>query len=462
MLVAALAMFMDGLDGSIVNVALPVISEDFGGDAGAVSWVVTIYFMVMAGLILIFGKISDSGALKRVFAMGFLVFALSSLACGLSSGLEMLLISRAAQGVGAAMLAAAAPMLCVKHSPPSSMGLSLAVIMLGMSIGAAMGPAVGGILTQLTSWHWIFLINVPIGLAAAALAVKFVPADKGFVRTTFDIKGSAMLFAMLASGLYLVESFPSAGVTSTTIPVALVFVISLALFIMRERGYATPVLDLKLFKLRNFVAVLITYMLLNACFAGAFYLVPFYLRIGMGFDSLTSGLYLLIPALAPLLISTQLSKLSDRTERRAFVVAACAMVTLFMAIYSVITPNMGIVPLLVALVAMGLIWGIGGGPASSRVVENVPRSERGSASSLMSFIVYFGSALGTAMFAGLFGIGAGTRGVDISQMPLADFLDGFHFAMIAGVVLSLIAVALAAAVNEKRQKAVDEARAVEV
>lgn len=450
LLVAALAMFMDGLDGSIVNVALPVISEDFGGDAGAASWIVTVYLMVLAGLILIFGKISDSGALKRVFTIGFMVFAFSSLACGLSTGLEMLLISRAAQGVGAAMLAAAAPMLCIKHGSPANLGFCLAVIWLGASVGAAMGPAVGGILTQLASWHWIFLINVPIGLVAAVLALRIIPPDKGFVKASFDVAGSALLFAMLASGLYLVESIPSSGVTGITVPAALMFVACLALFVARERRCAAPVLNLGLFKHGNFVAVLTTYMLLNACYMGAVYLVPFYFRIGMGFDTFTTGIYLLIPALIPLLISAQLSRLSDRTGRRTFAIIACAMSALFTAIYSVVTPGMGAVPLIIALAAMGLVWGIGGGSVSSRIVENAPRNDRGSASSLMSFITYFGSALGTALFAGLFGVGSGLRGVDASQMPLADFLDGFHIAMIMGLVLSLIALALAAWVNEKK------------
>ncbi len=451
LIAAALAMFMDGLDGSIVNVALPIISETFGGDAGSVSWVITIYLLMMAGLILIFGKISDSGAIKKVFIVGFLIFSLSSLACGLSAGLEMLLISRAAQGVGAAMLAASSLMLCVKFYPSGRLGFALSVVMLGMTVGAAIGPAFGGFLVELLSWHWIFLINVPIGLVAIGFALKAIPADEGIKGASFDIKGSVFLFGILASGLYLVESVPSAGIGGLTVPVALVFVLCLALFLITYRRTAAPVLNLKLFRFRGFVAALISYMLINACFMGALYLVPFYLVRGMGFDSITSGLFLLIPSLVILPLSAKAGRLSDRTERRAFVVAACAMMLVFMLIYSMIEPGVGYLPLIAALAAMGMMWALGGGAASSRIVESVPKSENGSASSLMSFMMYFGSALGTVIFAALFEVGSGVGSVDISKMPLGPFLDGFHFAMMAGVALSLTALALAASFNEKKR-----------
>lgn len=453
---AALAMFMDGLDGSIVNVALPVITRSFGGDIGTASWVITIYFLMMAGLILIFGKISDSGAIKKVFTLGFLIFSLSSLACGLSTGLEMLLFSRAVQGAGGAMLAASALMLCVKYYPPNKLGFALSVVMMGATVGAAIGPALGGFLVQLASWHWIFLINVPIGLVAIAFALKTIPEDVGLAKAPFDIRGSVLLFAMLASGLYLIESLPSTGISGLTIPAAMIFMLSLVLFIVANRRCSAPVLNLGLFRSKGFVIALLTYMLLNVGFMGALYLLPFYLDKGMGFDSMMSGLFLLIPSLVIFPLSPRMGKLSDRTERRIFVVVACAMMLLFMTLYAIIEPEMGYVPLALALVAMGLVWAIGGGAAPSRIVENVPQTESGSASSMMSFIMYFGSALGTAMFAAFFQIGVGAGGLEISQMPPAHFLDGFHFAMIMGVVISLTALVLASVKEKKRPSYVKE------
>ena len=172
LVVIALALFLDGLDGTIVNVVLPDIAADMNIGLGTTSWVVTVYFLVMAGLILVIGKIADSGAIKRLFVSGLLIFALSSLACGLSFSLEVLLVFRAVQGVGAAMMATTAFMVCVKFLPRRMTAFALSVSILGTSLGAAVGPTLGSVLAEMMSWHLVFFINVPIGIVAAAIAVR--------------------------------------------------------------------------------------------------------------------------------------------------------------------------------------------------------------------------------------------------------------------------------------------------
>ena len=165
----ALGMFLDGLDGTIVNVALPDISESFGMDSSLSSWIVTVYFLVLAGLVLIFGKLCDSGAIKKIIIAGFLVFSLASLACGLSEDIVVLLAARAVQGVGASMLAASSVMLSVKFLPSHMTSFGLGVGLLGSSIGAAIGPALGGVLAETLSWHWVFFINVPANISTTIL-----------------------------------------------------------------------------------------------------------------------------------------------------------------------------------------------------------------------------------------------------------------------------------------------------
>lgn len=442
----ALGMFMDGLDGSIVNIALPSISESLNADTGTVSWVITVYFLVMAGLILIFGRISDKGAIKKVFMTGFLLFSAGSLFCALSGSIEVLLISRAVQGVGAAMLAASSLMLCVKYFPPEQMAFGLSVAILGSAVGASLGPALGGILTELGSWHWIFLINVPIGIAAVLFASRAIPEDPGLEKADFDVKGSAVLFIMLVAGLYSLESILSDGLNAISALTSAVFLVTLPVFLICELRTPSPVFDLGLFKLKRFDAAIISFLLINVCFMGAIYLLPFYLDIEMGLDPMTSGMYLLIPSLITLVFCSRLGRLSDRTERRIFVVGACAAMTAFLAIFSFITPEMSIVYLVIALICMGFVWALCGGPASSRIVENVPPENKGSGSSFMSFFMYFGGSLGTALFAALFDIG--TPGVT-DAISGTDFLSGFHFAMIVGVVLSVIALLISASFKEK-------------
>ena len=154
-----IAVFMDALDGSVVNIALPVIAEEFGADAGTISWVSVAYLVTVAGLILIFGKLADHGHMKILFIAGFILFTLGSVFCGLSPDLLILIISRIFQGAGAAMIAASAPMICVKYLPAKMLGVSMGVLTAASSIGFAIGPAIGGVITQLLSWHWIFFIN---------------------------------------------------------------------------------------------------------------------------------------------------------------------------------------------------------------------------------------------------------------------------------------------------------------
>jgi MFS family permease len=175
LIAATIGMLLDGLDGSIVNVVLPQISGSFGIDTGTVSWVVINYLLMMAGLILVFGKVAERGLLRKIFLGGLLIFTLGSAACGLSPDFEILLASRIFQGIGAAMIAAAAPLLCVTYLQKNMLGMSLGAMTMASSIGFAAGPAIGGFLTHYLSWHWVFLINIPIGLLALPFAHHVIP-----------------------------------------------------------------------------------------------------------------------------------------------------------------------------------------------------------------------------------------------------------------------------------------------
>lgn len=156
LLCVAFASFMDALDSSIVNIILPVLAEEFHIDAGSTAWVTLTYLLTVAGLILIFGKLADSARLKKIFLFGFLIFIIGSAGCGFAPSFAFLLGSRVIQGIGAAMIIACAPLICVKFLPENMLGLSFAVLTAAGSVGFAAGPAVGGLITELISWHWVF------------------------------------------------------------------------------------------------------------------------------------------------------------------------------------------------------------------------------------------------------------------------------------------------------------------
>ncbi len=450
-----LGMFLDGLDGTIVNVALPEIASDFQIDSSTSSWIVTIYFLVLAGLVLVFGKLCDSGAIKKIVLAGFAIFTFGSLACGLSFNIGVLLAFRAIQGIGASMLAASCIMLSVKFLPPGKVGFGLALGLLGSSIGAAVGPALGGVLAATISWHWIFFINLPIGIIALFIARKGIPADTGFDRSAFDYKGSAILFLALVCGLYTLESFPSHGVTTVTVVALILFVILFAAFLIYERRISYPVLKLHLFKSRRFDALCISFLLVNACYMGCLYLLPFYMRVELGYDTIMCGLFLLIMALVTLVFCLKSSKMAETRGNRPLVLAGCVVLVIAMIVLSSINAGLSIWFLVLGLALMGLVWGICGGPIGARLIDNVPPEDKGSGSSLLSFFIYFGNAVGTALFSGLFGFGSNASGQPIADLDPAIFMNGFSFAMTVGVVLAVIALITAWVVNENKRKAAE-------
>lgn len=435
----ALSMFLDGLDGSIVNVALPSIAEDFGISASDTSWVITVYYLMMAGLILVFGRLCDKGAIKTILIAGMATFVAGSLFCGISTSLALLLVFRAVQGVGAAMLASSAVMLGVKFLPREKLGLAMSLVVLGTSFGVAVGPSMGAVLTELISWHWIFFINVPIGLAAIVIAHVAIPKDEGLKQGDVDLVGSVILFAGITSGLYALERMPSVGITAGGLVALAACLVLMCLFVRYEKGRAATVMDLGLFRNRNYDIACLAYIFVNMGIMGVYYLIPFYIQDALGLTTLECGMILSLQAVSMVACCLVVGRLSDRKGDRPFAIAACAIMTMFMVLGCFFELDTPLWFLVASILLLGSIWGVGGGPMGARMVDALSEKDKGSGSSMITFIMYFSSALGTAVFAGLFSFGAGSS-VSISEVSADVFMDGFGFCMIVAVLISLAAL----------------------
>jgi len=454
----ALGVVMDGIDGSIVNVALPTMATYFNTDTGTIAWVIITYLLMMAGLLLVFGKFADRGFTKKLFLLGFVIFTLGSAACGISPSLEILLAARLVQGIGAAMIAAVAPLLCIRYLPREMLGTALGVIAATSSIGFAAGPAIGGILTQHLSWHWIFLVNIPIGILGILFAARVIPDDAPEDRReSFDYPGAVTLFGAMVFGTVVLEEVAARGVMDPLIlACGALCLLCAGLFVVRELTIPVPFLNIRIFSEWRFSAVLVAYLLVNVIFMGILYLLPFYLTTEMHFDLATTGLYLLIPPAVIAIIGIPFGQLSDRHGgRRAFTVAACGLVILYSAIFVFLSPESGIIPLLAGLVLMGAAFGIAAGPASSRIIESAPGGQEGTGSSLMVTAIYFGGVLGTAIYAMLFTFATANAGgiVAFTNLDSATFRYGFHITMAAGLVLSIIPLVLSAVVPDRKKTA---------
>ncbi|MBR4227463.1 MAG: MFS transporter [Candidatus Methanomethylophilaceae archaeon] len=450
--VIALAAFVDGLDGTIVTTALPDIADAFDVSATDSSWVITIYFLVMAGLILVFGRMCDKGALKRIITAGFVIFAVGSLLCAFSQTFWMMLLFRAVQGVGAGMLSASGIMIAVKYLPPSQTALGFSISVLGYSVGGALGPIFGGVLTEYLDWGWIFLFNVPIGIAGAALSLRSVPRDSGFDRSSFDYTGSALLFVAMVLGLYVMESTPSHGFGIASAAILAVFAVLMALFVVRERRVRDPVLDFAVYRRPATIAAIFVFMMINVCWMGVFYLLPFYMQLVLGYDVMMTGVVLCIQSVVTLVMCVPVGRrVPIRGNRHYVILASASMVVMSVALVFAGTGSS--VPMLVSVVFLGVIWGFGGGSLGNRIIDSVGKDERGSASPMVSFIIYFGCALGSALYSGLFSIGSGTQGALISELSVETFMSGFSFTMIVGVLLSLLTLFFAWVFDEEKGRA---------
>ena len=449
----SLGLVMDALDGSIVNVALPTMAADFCTDTGTIAWVIITYLLMMAGFILVFGRIADGGYMKKIFIAGIILFTAGSAACGLSFSLSLLLASRILQGFGAAMIAAVAPLLCVRCLPPRMIGMAFGVLAATSSVGFAAGPAIGGFLTHFLSWHWIFLINIPVGIFGIFFAKKALPDDiLSLKKTPFDYLGAFFLFAAMVFAVLALQEATVPGMPASLIHASVaLFLIFILAFAVRELKTEFPLINIRIFMRWQFTSVLAAFFLINIIFMGVIYLLPFYLSLEMSFDAALSGLYLLIPPLVTCIISIPFGKLSDKYGRRWFVAAACVLMILFNAIFAIINQESGIILLITGLCLMGCVFGIAGGAASGRIVDTAPKGEEAAGSSLMIMAIYLGGVIGTALYAALFTFATSSNGlVFISELSGDMFLYGFEITMSAGAFASFIPLILSLIVREEK------------
>lgn len=448
--VIAFVTLMDGIDGSIINVALPALAKAMNTDTGTIAWVTVSYFMMIAGLILVFGRIATDGAIRKVLVAGLMLFTVSSFVCGISDSLMMLIAARVFQGTGAAMMAAAVPIMCVKYLPANKLALGLGILTLGSSLGYSIGPALGGFIVDCLSWHWAFLINIPLGILVLPAIFKAVPKDTGRLGIPLDRVGSLTLFIAVISGIYLMERGGHPGNEISCLIAAIISLISLALFIFTERRVEHPLLNLRIFRNSRFVRVLSAVFLVNMSYMGILYLIPFHMHINLGMTSAVSGLYLLLPSVVTLIFVVPLSKWSDRTGRYWFSLFSCIIFTVAVAMWYIAAPGSIMFLIIAALILLGLSWALAGGAMSSRVVEEVSDESKEFGSSIMMEMIYLGCAVGTALYAMLFVFYTGTGSTSFQDLSPPLFLSGFMFALVVTIIIGVIGSALTASVSEKK------------
>jgi EmrB/QacA subfamily drug resistance transporter len=417
--ICCLSVFIIGMDVTIVNVALPAIQQDLHAPLAGLQWILDAYTLVVASLLMLAGSISDRFGRRRIFQIGLSVFTIGSLLCSRAATIEQLIGFRALQGLGASMLNPVA-LSILANSFPEPKGRARAVgiwgAVAGLSLG--LGPVIGGALTQTIGWRSIFWINVPIGIAAALLAARFVPESKAARARAFDPVGQALVIIGLASLTCAVIEGPHAGWRSGLILGLFVTAASASLaFMLYEPRRRDPLLDLRFFRSVPFSSATILGVSSFSCFSGFLFLNALYLQRERGFSALHTGLFTLPAAVMIVVWSPCSGRLMGRYGTRPSLLASGAGFMASTLMLTQMSPQTSAGWLLVAYALFGVGLGMVNPAISNSAVAGMPLSQAGVAAAIASTSRQVGATIGVAM--------AGTI-VAVSRARGADFTSATH------------------------------------
>ena len=436
-----LGVFMTTLDASIVNIGLPAIAHAFKTPlGGAVEWIIICYLVMIGGLLLPFGRLSDMIGRSPIWIAGLFVFAIGSAASGAAPSLGLLIAARALQGIGGALIFSTSAALLSGAVSKEQRGHALGWGAVATALGASAGPTIGGLLTAYENWRWIFYVNVPIALLAILATLRLLPPTIVRDREKFDLRG-ALLLAIALAALTLGLSFGQewGWASPRTLVILLIGASSLIAGALAERRSANPIIDLKLFKNRVFVSAVSSLLCAMLALFAIGFLFPFYAEQLRGFTTNRTGLLLTPYPIAMAIVSPLAGALSDRIGSHwlaPLALAITAVALVLMAQLDATSPTSAMAwRLAVAGVGLGLFQA----PNTSALMSAAPESEQGMASGVFATARVTGQALSVAVAGAVFaGVGGAAAASALAVMPVwnanrpaleAAFLRGFHAAL---------------------------------
>ncbi|KRB04063.1 DHA2 family efflux MFS transporter permease subunit [Lysobacter sp. Root690] len=447
---AALAVLCMGalmivLDSTIVNVALPSIRTDLGFSESSLAWVVNAYLLTFGGFLLLGGRLGDLFGHRRVFLIGIAVFTLASLACGLAGSQTFLVAARGVQGLGGAVVTAVALSLIMNlFTEPADRAKAMGVYSFVCAGGGSVGVLLGGLLTGGLSWHWIFLVNIPIGLIVIAATLKLLPASRGPGEGQLDIAGSITVTASLMLAVYAIVNGNEAGWTSLhTLGLLGVAVALMLAFLWIESRVSAPLMPLSLFRLRNVAVANTVGVLWAAAMFAWFFLSALYMQLVLKYTPMQVGLAFLPSNLIMAAFSLGLSaKLVMRFGIRWPLAIGLGLATIGLLLFARAPVGGDFVSdVLPGMLLLGLGAGIAFNPLLLAAMSDVSPAESGLASGMVNTAFMMGGALGLAILASLAASRTSAQvaaGADL----IAAQAEGYHLAFLVGAVFGLTAALL--------------------
>lgn len=401
MVTVIVGTFMVVLDNTVVNVALPQLGRVFGAELSLLQWVITAYFLAQAAVIPLSGWMSDRFGAKRIYLISLVLFSLGSALCGMAMSAETLIAARVLQGLGGGMLMPIGMAVLFRLTPPERRGRIFALFGIPIMVAPALGPVLGGYLVEFASWRYIFWLNVPVGAVALVMGIRALPnIPPGRVVGALDTLGivlAPLAFASLSFGIS--ESTHYGWTGAPTVIAITVGLVALALFIWRELTFPHPLLELRVFRSRDFTMAIVTQWVAFGSMFGSFFLIPLFLQQVRGYGSFESGLVTIPQALASMVFMQVGGRLFDRVGARPPVLVGLLLVAGSMTLMSRVTGTTTGVELIPALILMGAGMGLMMMSLNTHLLNAAPRDLTGRVTALTQSLNNVVSSLAIATYA---------------------------------------------------------------
>jgi EmrB/QacA subfamily drug resistance transporter len=465
LIVLCLGDLMIVLDTTIVNVALPSIRQDLGFSETSLAWVVNGYLLTFGGFLLLGGRLGDLFGQRRLFLIGIALFTAASLACGLATSQAFLVAARAVQGLGGAVVAVVALSLVVTlFTEPGERAKAMGVIGFVAAGGGSIGVLLGGVLTDVLDWHWIFLVNLPVGIGVFALCLVLLPGGRDTTAAgRLDVGGSVTVTAALLLAVYAIVNGNQAGWASgRTIGLLAGAAALLALFLTIEARARTPLVPLGLFRLRNLATANVVGVLWAGAMFAWFFLSALYLQLVLGYSPLEVGLSFLPGNVIMAVFSLGLSaKLVMRFGFRAPLATGLLLSAVGLALFAR-APVDGtfVVDVLPSMILLGCGAGMAFNPLLLAALSDVDESDAGLASGVVNTSFMMGGALGLAVLASLAALRSDNL-LAAGDGSLAALTGGYHAAFLVGAFFAVAAAVLGAVLLRSGRSATPEREGAE-
>jgi EmrB/QacA subfamily drug resistance transporter len=445
----AVGLFMIMLDNTVVNVALPSIQRDLDMSQAGLEWVVNAYALTFGVLLLSGGKLADLLGRRAIFVVGLVIFTASSLACGLATNAEVLIAARTVQGIGAALMNPATLSIIQATFPPRQRGMAIGIWAGVAAMALAIGPLVGGLLTEKGHWSWIFFINIPIGIGGILAARIFIDESRDTSREQrLDLPG------LLASGVglfaltyALISTIHHAWTSTRVLSLFALAVVALAAFVVLELRQRLPMLDLSLFRNPTFAGANTVMLLVGLAMFGIFFFNSLFLQNVLRYSAIETGATFLPMTVLIILLAPPAGKLSDVIGARWLMAVGMLLLTASLLVFSTLDVGSTFWHILPGLVLGGVGMALVMTPTTAAAMGSVPVDKAGVGSAVINSMRQVGGSLGIAVLGAVVAtqVHATARGPEL----LEQFVDGYHYALYVAAAICFSAAFVAVATVRK-------------